>query len=32
MKSLKKDRIIENIFDIITESDFKKTGRKGVKC
>ncbi len=28
MKSLKKDRIIENIFDIITESNFKKQAEK----
>ena len=28
MKSLKKDRIIEKIFDIITESNFKKQAEK----
>ena len=28
MKSLKKDRILENIFDIITESNFKNRQKK----
>ena len=28
MKSLKKDRIIENIFDIIMNTDFKKQAEK----